>query len=287
MEPLAYRKMNGNVLIMLGRRGRVGVVQLPTEEAVRSHLGVILAWPGFANSERLCRFLRYTVEKKLRGEEGQIKEFVLGQEVFDRGPDYDPRLDPIVRVEARRLRQRLAEYYDGPGREEAVRIAFPKGGYAPVFEGVQAAKRGRFRWEFLVAAAGACGGAYWVARPRGVEMAVVPARWVWENRVELEEADEALAEAITAGLVRKGVSVAGWPVVARQRGGGVRDVRVLGKELGVREVAVVSVRRAAGGMRVTVFRLDAVSGEKRFVQDFFGGDVVEVAGWVAGAIAGR
>lgn len=256
------------------------------EEAVRRHMAAVLAWPGIANSERLSRFFRYTVEKKLRGEEGHIKELVLGQEVFDRGPDYDPRLDPIVRVEARRLRQKLAEYYDGPGRGEAMRIVFPKGGYAPLIEGA-VAERGRFRWEFLAAGLGACAAAYWAARPRGVELAVVPARWVWEKRQELEEADEGLAEAIAAELAGRGVSVTGWPVVARMRSGAGRDVRELGRELGVRELAVVSVRRAGEQMRVTVFRLDAANGQKRFVQDFFGSDVRELAGRIAGAMAGR
>ena len=51
---------------------------------------------------------------------------VLGREVFDRGTDYDPRLDPIVRVEARRLRQRLAEYYDGRGANDPVVLTIPK-----------------------------------------------------------------------------------------------------------------------------------------------------------------
>src|SRR5262249_30676173 len=56
-----------------------------TDEAVRAHLGAILASSGFANAERMSRFLQYTVEMKLRGEAGQIKEFLLGREVFDRG----------------------------------------------------------------------------------------------------------------------------------------------------------------------------------------------------------
>src|SRR5580698_7068597 len=94
-------------------------------EAVRTHLAKILESGGFVKADRLCRFLRFTVEAKLNGEEGQIKEYVLGREVFDRNGSYDPRLDPIVRVEARRLRTKLEEYYRVAGLGDAVRIEFP------------------------------------------------------------------------------------------------------------------------------------------------------------------
>jgi hypothetical protein len=90
-------------------------IEEPDREAVRLHLAKIVESGGFAKSDRLCRFLRFTVEAKLNGEESQIKEYVLGREVFDRNGDYDPRLDPIVRVEARRLRTKLEEYYSATG----------------------------------------------------------------------------------------------------------------------------------------------------------------------------
>ena len=67
-----------------------------------------------------------------------IKEQVLGLEVFDRGHDFNPRLDPIVRVQARNLRSRMAKYYDGPGKYDPIRIELPKGTYIPVFHEVNA-----------------------------------------------------------------------------------------------------------------------------------------------------
>jgi len=76
------------------------------DTAVREQMSRILGSPGFQNSERLSRFLRFAVEAKLRGEGEKIKEYLIGREVFDRNEDYDPRLDPIVRVEARRLLQK-------------------------------------------------------------------------------------------------------------------------------------------------------------------------------------
>src|SRR5688572_14132707 len=101
----------------------------PTADAVHPQLERILASPGFANAGRLSRFLRFVVERTLAGEGDQLKEYLIGTEVFDRAADYDPRLDSIVRVEARRLRAKLQEYYAGPGRDDSVTISVDKGSY--------------------------------------------------------------------------------------------------------------------------------------------------------------
>jgi hypothetical protein len=106
----------------------------PTGAEVRSQLGRLLASEGFANAERISRFLRFVVERTLDGEGDQLKEYRLGTEVFDRPSDYDPRLDSIVRVEARRLRAKLAEYYAGPGQGDPVLIGVDKGSYAARFD---------------------------------------------------------------------------------------------------------------------------------------------------------
>lgn len=102
--------------------------------AIRAELERILASEAFATAARHSRLLRYLVERTLAGEGDQLKEYVLGTEVFDRADTYDPRLDSIVRVEVRRLRTRLEEYYRGPGAADPVVIAIPRGGYIPVFE---------------------------------------------------------------------------------------------------------------------------------------------------------
>ena len=107
--------------------------ELPAEEAVRSELARLIAEERFANSPTLIRFLQYTVVESLAGRGHQLKEIVLGREVFDRGSDFDPRLDPIVRVQAGKLRAKLAEYYESRGAADPVRIEFPKGSYAPRF----------------------------------------------------------------------------------------------------------------------------------------------------------
>jgi len=103
-------------------------------ELIQAQVQEILATPEFNRARRLSRFLRFAVERTLQDQPDQLKEYVLGVEVFDRHPSYDPHLDPIVRVEARRLRAKLAEYYEKAGQDGLVLISFPKGSYVPVFE---------------------------------------------------------------------------------------------------------------------------------------------------------
>jgi hypothetical protein len=84
-------------------------------------------------SPSLSRFLRYIVEETLAGRSAEIREYTLGVYVFDRGADFNPRLDPIVRVQARNLRGRMAKYYEGPGADDPIHIELPKGTYVPIF----------------------------------------------------------------------------------------------------------------------------------------------------------
>jgi len=93
----------------------------------------IVASPRFSRSERLCRFLRFSVDSALRGDADRVKEYVVGAEVFGRGSSFDPRVDPVVRVEARRLRSRLKEWYEREGRNSRVVIELPPGSYSAVF----------------------------------------------------------------------------------------------------------------------------------------------------------
>jgi tetratricopeptide (TPR) repeat protein len=101
---------------------------------VRSELREIVQSRAFARGSRLPRFLRFVVESYLIGETERLKESVIGIEVYDRPPDYDPKVDSIVRTEARRLRRKLEEYYETEGRHSRVKITMPTGGYVPRIE---------------------------------------------------------------------------------------------------------------------------------------------------------
>src|SRR5258708_32094254 len=94
---------------------------------VRACLDKILNSKTFINSKRLCKFLEFTVERTLAGKSNNLKEYALGRDVFERGDDYDPRTDSIVRVEAQRLRRKLKQYSEDAGREDRVVIRFRPG----------------------------------------------------------------------------------------------------------------------------------------------------------------
>lgn len=97
-------------------------------------LDKILRSRSFQHSKWHKHFLRYIVEATLAGQSANLKESVIGIEVFKRGVDFDPKIDSIVRVEAGRLRRKLSAYYKTDGTGDAVRIALPKGSYVPTFE---------------------------------------------------------------------------------------------------------------------------------------------------------
>jgi tetratricopeptide (TPR) repeat protein len=101
---------------------------------IRSQLDLILRSRAFIQSHRIRRFLQFVVEESLLGQPHRLKEYLIGLEVFDRREAFDPRVDSIVRVEARRLRYKLDEYYRSEGREDGIRIVLRKGSYVPIFE---------------------------------------------------------------------------------------------------------------------------------------------------------
>jgi TolB-like protein/Tfp pilus assembly protein PilF len=109
------------------------VRQVAENEKILAQLDRILSSKGFRRADRLKRFLTFTVNETLAGHGEQLKEFVIGVEVFDKGPKFDPRSDPIVRVQARRMRGQLANYYHEEGQNEETIIELPKGGYTPIF----------------------------------------------------------------------------------------------------------------------------------------------------------
>jgi adenylate cyclase len=100
---------------------------------VRSHLDCVLRSPHFDGSTRSREFLRYVVDEVLAGRAAYLKQAAIAVEVFGRKPDFDAVIDPIVRVQAGRLRRSLERYYLLSGESKPFRIELPKGSYAPVF----------------------------------------------------------------------------------------------------------------------------------------------------------
>lgn len=141
---LQLRKMYlaAHTNVEAGVTGNAAVARLRDHEApisefimqgVRAHLDRVLQSAHFDGSARSREFLRYVVDEVLAGRAAYLKQAAIAVEVFDRKPDFDAVIDPIVRVQAGRLRRSLERYYLLSGDADSIRIELPKGSYAPVF----------------------------------------------------------------------------------------------------------------------------------------------------------
>src|SRR5258708_26348844 len=108
-----------------------------SNDKVLDQLNRILSSKAFRQADRLKRFLSFVVAETLSGRSDRLKEFAVGVEVFGKDTSFDPRNDPIVRVQARRLRAQLSRYYREEGQEDELTIEMPKGGYAPIFRSLK------------------------------------------------------------------------------------------------------------------------------------------------------
>ena len=87
----------------------------------------------FSRCMRLFALLEFLVAETLEGRGGTLKELVIGEALYSRAGAYDPGIDSSVRVEVRRLRRKLKEYYEGPGCKASIQISLPQSGYCPAF----------------------------------------------------------------------------------------------------------------------------------------------------------
>jgi Tol biopolymer transport system component len=99
---------------------------------IEAQLRRIAASPVFAGAARSRQFLEFCVDRTMRGHSAELKETTIAVEVFLRTTDYNPKIDPIVRVHARRVREKLDLYYRTVGIHDPIRIDLPKGGYVPL-----------------------------------------------------------------------------------------------------------------------------------------------------------
>jgi adenylate cyclase len=112
------------------------------ERCVRAELERVLSSPEFAGSDRHRCFLSYIVEETLAGRADRLKAYNIATAAFNRGADFDPQQDSIVRIEAGRLRRALEHFYLTDGRDHEIQIVVPKGSYVPHFRALGAALPG-------------------------------------------------------------------------------------------------------------------------------------------------
>ncbi len=241
-----------------------------SREAALDALRRVLASQAFANASRLRELLTFVARRTLDPEPGRLKEQEVGGAVYGRDLSYDPHNDPVVRVAARQLRFKLADYYAAEGQADPVRISLPKGGYAVAFAPGKAAQapappqtplpRRRPRSTQTVIGLAAIvliltAGAWFIgvrsSAPRIRSIVVLPFQNLSGDPAK-DYVSDGLTEELTSALVR----IPDLRVVARtsayQFKGKGEDIRVIGQKLNVDAVLEGSVLEAGSRLRVTV-----------------------------------
>ena len=253
----------------LGKQAKAETAGEIPRDAVLAALDSLVASAAFGKAERPSRFLRHLVETSLGGEGHLLKESVLGAEVFGRRASWDPRLDPVVRQEAARLRKRLAHYYETGGAESEVRIELPVGSYVPVFRrkpveidtapietehAGDAPARRRRGWVYAAAGILCITGA--VIAWRGFSQRESLASIVVLPFTDLtgDPADQYFSEGLTDEITDSLARIKTLRVMARssafQFKGKTVDVREVGRLLGVTNVLEGSVERSGDRVKI-------------------------------------
>jgi serine/threonine-protein kinase len=218
----------------------------------------------------MTRFLTFSVDETLNGRAAGLKEYSLGVAVFDRPSGFDPRTEPIVRVEARRLRSKLEAYYQGEGAEDELIVELPKGGYAPRFR----------RREAVVEP----------VRPESIRLAVLPFANLGggTNAEEDDYFTEGLSEELIHVLTKvPGIEVIAWGSSAKLRA--PEDLERASRHLNLSHYLRGSVRRGPGQLKIMAQLLDARDGRYLWSEGFERavGDLHAIEQEIAGAIAQR
>ncbi len=223
---------------------------------VREQLARVVDSPGFVSSARLNRFLSHIVNRTIDGDTDSLKEFSIAMEVFDRSADYDPNIDAIVRVEARRLRSKLKAYYEeGAGRSDPVLIGLRPGSYVPIFRWLERQPNEQ-RQE--------------ISPPLGSRRAAVAVLPFVNMSPEPEQ--DYFCDGITEEIINSLTRVAGLNVIARtsafQFKGASVDIREVGQRLGADLAIEGSVRKAGAQLRITAQAIQTESGHHLWSETF-------------------
>ena len=229
-------------------------------QVVRDELERVLSSTCFARGERTSKLLRFLVERQLEGRQSELKESIIGMEVFGRPPDYDPKVDSTVRTEAVRLRARLSKYYATEGSQDPIAIDLPKGGYVPTVrqpEPLPDLKVLGPRCRPWLAAGligfavvSATTGAWWVLHENApIPIAVLPL-----TNLSQDATNDYFADGLTNEIIRNLSIIDGLAVRSQTSSfafkGKQRNVREAGKQLGAEYILEGSVLRDGQRLRI-------------------------------------
>jgi adenylate cyclase len=246
------------------------------QKAIREQLVRILNSGPFHQAQRRQRFLEYIVNEALAGRGERLKGYTVAQAVFDRAETFDSNIDPIVRNEAARVRDRLREYYDGDGQGDPVRIELPKGTYTPLIEFRQAPTRdprpdraapvkqlGMLAGAvLLIITASVWGLSSWNSAPSLPDkssVAVLP----FDN-IGTDPKWDRLADGMTQDIITDLSHSKDLVVIARNSTepykGKPIDIREIGRDLNVKYVLQGSIQSLGERLRVTARLIESASG---------------------------
>ncbi|MCC7252614.1 hypothetical protein [Hyphomicrobium sp.] len=289
----------------------------PERAAIERQLDAIFASDEFSSAPKMRALLRYLVDATLAGDADRLKGYAIGVDVFERGAAFDPATDPIVRVQAGRLRKLLETYYRTAGQDDPIRIEIPKGGYAvalttgqaePAADGdgvaaaqapsalpIEAQSETLGRWThgsraqlaLAIAACALAALAFLAIRSfsdRGtpvppapiasgapaamdaITLAVLPFTNMSNDASKAGFAD-GLTDALTTALARvKTISLASRTSAFQYRE--ATDLRLVGRELGVRYILEGALQHDGERMRINVQLIDAATGAHLWAQDY-------------------
>jgi adenylate cyclase len=219
----------------------------PTPEAIRAQLERILQNADFRASDKQRKFLSFVVDETLEGRASQIKGYTIAVAVYGRPEGFDPQVDPIVRVEAGRLRRALERYYLTAGKNDPVRIKIPKGGYAPTFHGAPIPPSGPQR---------RASDRQNSAPATGPSIAVMPLL-----NLTGDEDQDYFANGLTEELTAEFARYQEFRVIAAQSTMRFKDRKVgpreAGRDLGVRFLLTGSIRKDLKTVKVAIRLIDA------------------------------
>ena len=224
----------------------------PTPEAIRNQLERILDSTEFRASDKQRKFLSFVVDETLEDRASQLKGYTIAVAVYERPEGFDPQVDPIVRVEASRLRRAMEHYYLTAGEKDPVRINIPKGGYVPTFRTVQIPTSGDKTQTLERESRGL------TSKP---SVAVMPLIDLTDDK-EQDYFVDGLTEELTIELSR----YQDFKIIASQstlqfRGQKIDPMKA-GSDLGVRFLLTGSVRKNLKSLKVTVLLLDTFAAEQ-------------------------
>jgi len=258
----------------------MAAVNKPTPQAIREQLNRMLGSADFKATEKQRKLLSFVVGETLEDRASRLKGYTIAVDVYGRTENFDPQADPIVRLEAGRLRRALEHYYLKAGRNDPVRIEIPKGDYIPTFQSVNMPLPGN-----LAPALESRDD----APSTEPSIAVMP---LVNLNCDPEQAyfADGLTEELTTELAR----YQDFQVIASQSTMRFKDQKVdprqAGQDLGVRFLLAGSVRKYLKTIKVTICLLDTSSGKQiwgeSYKRDLTAANLFSVQEDIAGSVVG-